>query len=651
MESRMSRLVPVRSIDEGDSHDDSRDRISAFELKSGNGFLEEEVVGVEDEVEEDEGEDEDEDDEGSEERSDEYWLAVSIFDGNFDGVNYKEYANYLGSPDRLPVLKEFIKLLQPLPNDLLGALGKLSSRLYFIAEAQNIDRILEELSGQWMSTHTSTIWGDNNSWCHIVLFSLLLLNSDLHNDENIGKQSRFTCKMFIENTLYALRKDCERESKELSKEREQDISQELAIFYENLRFNPLPLFTRVDKSAPSVISNIHRRQRRSSGFSTKSPSIHSLSSTISHGSSMALESHTTSNWKFHHNLPLPILYLKENFDNEFVGVNGTFWTMDGVLSIAEKKESKNRRSDDQLASTAEVKSRKTPRKLLFSWLKKSKKPSIFEESNSPVAFLNEHSQWSRARIRITEGRIFIFKLKNNYKDAFLKEQTLESMKALSSSYVVYNLFEALAEVVQENVVIGTFPSSNNILSNRGNFTITIPMGLHEYKVSLEFQTDTVEEAYAYVQSINFWAARLTPVPSAEFEIVSNDEYGWGSKLLREREKHKKENPTDRNPITNAKVSVWYPLLSLDLLYNEFDNIADQTELIKRLQEIREFTEKLECLIDKHNEMKPRMVSAWAGSPYFEKVMDNWNRRYLYLNKQYEKTSIYMKSLTLASEII
>lgn len=569
-----------------------------------------------------------------------YWTAMRIYEGTFNTISYKEYANYLGNPDNIEILREFVNILQPLPNSLLLTLETISSRLYFIAEAQNIDRILEEFSKQWIETYQDSEWTNNYAIAHIVLFSLLLLNSDLHNEENTGSQSRFSSKMFVENTIYALKKEVSK-SGENSVLGEENIEYQLSHYYESLRYNPLPLFTRQESRMASSAT----RNRRSSTYSVAALSLTSVPSTFSSTSTVIHESHTTANWKFHHHLPLPVLYLREPFDEEFINENHTYWMMDGIIEIADKQNKRdgNRNKGNTLIIENVQKFRKNP-KLLFSWLKKSKKNTLFEESNS-VAFLNTKSTWSTAKVRITEGRIFIFKLNSTVNKRLSTMKNLEDFKLLSSAYVVYNLFEAFAELAQDNVIICTGKTPSALVPTVGNFTITIPMGLRGQKVKLEFQTDTVEEAQLYVESINFWAARLTPVPSAQFEIVSNDEYGWSNNIMAQSE------DIDAGNIEHNNISDWNPLYLLDLLYNEFDNITDETEFLTRLSELTEFTQDLESLIDNHNAVKPKMVTIWKGSLYFKKVMDNWNRRYLYLNKLHEKTSIYLLALQKTNEIL
>lgn len=53
-------------------------------------------------------------------------------------------------------------------------------------------------------------------------------------------------------------------------------------------------------------------------------------------------------------------------------------------------------------------------------------------------------------------------------------------------------------------------------------------------------------------------------------------------------------------------------------------------------------------IDKHNEIKDKLVEIWSfDDNYFEAVMNNWNSRYLYMNNQYKKRLSYLKALQKA----
>lgn len=562
----------------------------------------------------------------NEERSE--GVAVQIAQGTFDEVDYRDYANYLGAEDMLETLRSFIGLLRPLPESLLESLRRLVSEIYFIAESQNIDRILEELSRQWVEEHPHSFWGCHYKLCHIVFFSLLILNSDLYNDNSVGKFSR---SQFIENTLYALNKEAKATGYTLD-EVEFLIEEQLGAYYDQLKSAGLPLCTR-EASRPSSRSNL-QLHRRSSRFSMRSATLNTLEITESNNASLGSgssskaiqrESNFTSNWKFHHNKPLPRLYYVEAFDHPG---SGPLWSIDAMIRLCD---------GDLTRSKPEDETRRDP-KALFKWFARSKPKSLFEDIKLPMAFLDGRTRWIKTRVRVFEGRIYIFRLKSASGPRAEAQQDLDCLRRNSSQYFVYNLFEAVATVVQENVV-----QSHGLLTKdhclRGNFTLTLPSGLQTGTTVLEFQTHTVSEAYDFVQCINCWAARITSVPTTQLEIVSNEEYGWSQQLL--------TSGIEPQNLDKLRLSHWKPLLSMGALYDELNDTTDQPDLETRLSDLKNFTQVLQQEIDNHNRIKSSMIDLWGQSKQFDTALENWNKKYLYLNEISEKSSKYLQALQLA----
>lgn len=555
-------------------------------------------------------------------------VAVQIAQGTFDGVDYHEYANYLGSEGMLDTLRSFIGLLRPFPESLLDSLRRLVSEVYFIAEAQNIDRILEELSRQWVEEHPDTFWGGHYKLCHIVFFSLLILNSDIHNENSLGT---FTQAQFIENTLHALNEEAKSTGYTLD-EVEFLIEEQLGGYYEQLKSAGLPLCNK-QISRPASRNNL-QLHRRASRFSTRSATMTTLdtaesitTSLGSNSSSQAIqrESNFTSNWKFHHNKPLPRLYFVEPFDH--LG-SGSLWSIDATIKLCDK----------DLAHSAPEKESKRDPKSLLKWFSRSKSKSLVENVKFPMAFLDGGTRWSRAHVRVFEGRIYIFKLKTAGLPLSGTHHDLEVLKRKSSQYFVYNLFEALATVMQENVVQSHGLSMKDH-SSRGNFTLTLPSGLQTGTTALEFQTSSIAEAHSFVQCINFWAARISPVPTTQLEVVSNEEYGWSEHLL--------GSDIEPQNLDKVRLSNWRPLLSMGALYDELNTTTEQPDLATRLGDLENFTHTLQQEIDEHNHVKPAMISLWNPSKQFDTALDNWNKKYLYLNQINEKSYKYLQALQLA----
>ncbi|QLG70854.1 hypothetical protein HG535_0A07990 [Zygotorulaspora mrakii] len=589
-------------------------------------------------------------------------IAAEIIQGTYDAIDFKAYANFMGAQHNSQILTAFISMLKPFPNSLLLSLRALVSKIYFIAEAQNIDRILEELSKQWVDHCNSPVWHNHYKLCHIVLFSLLILNSDLHNDENSRINiPKFTCNNFVENTLFALRKEARVNNYSIEEE-EPLIMEELTSYYSSLRTEALQLLIKLSSKlaskhnsrlllrTESKLSNGGRQLgKRNSKFSLRSETLTPVDSSSSSTynslyseSTLALkhESHFTSNWRFHHNEPLSKLYRYEpDIDKVLSKKNGSLFYMDYSIKISDKDMSQSGNTNEKPQATNDKHG--NGRLDLFRWLKKTKNITNFREKKSVAAFLEDNTKWVHARVRVFEGRIYIFKLKDSSR--IPENATMEYLKKQSPKYIVFNLVEALAFVVQDNIVQC---SQNKNLGTQhehvsGNFTLTIPTRLYQEKVVLEFQTSTLRQAEMYVNSINFWAARQAPVPKAQFELVSNEEYGWSDKLF--------TSNYDVEKLDSMYLSAWKPLLSIGALYEAlYGDMTeeDQLELFSKISELETFAEEIQFRIDRHNNNKSRAIALWRDSKQFDAVMSNWNTKYLYLNTINERNKAYLKSLRM-----
>ncbi|CAO3625540.1 unnamed protein product [Mucor hiemalis] len=120
-----------------------------------------------------------------------------------DFVPKKEIAAYLGKLDPFchRVLKRYLDKFDFSDLSLVEAFRKLCSKLYFKAEAQEIDRILEVFSYKY--------WSDNKDDIHIyksadvvytITYSIMLLNTDLHLVQ-ISSHAKMTSTLFCENTV------------------------------------------------------------------------------------------------------------------------------------------------------------------------------------------------------------------------------------------------------------------------------------------------------------------------------------------------------------------------------------------------------------------------------------------------------------------
>ncbi|CCH62708.1 hypothetical protein TBLA_0I00460 [Henningerozyma blattae CBS 6284] len=174
-------------------------------------------------------------------------IAYKMLLHEYFKVEFKEYANYLGSKKNNLILQSFIGLLKPLPSSLLDCLIQLSKSVYLIAESQNLDRILEELSKQYAKQYPDSIFSTHFELYHIVLFSLLILNSNLHTFVGTSSSITVSLSIFIDDTLYALKKECDRKKWDYLElvenvSSDENIKTALAKYYKELELRQLPLY-------------------------------------------------------------------------------------------------------------------------------------------------------------------------------------------------------------------------------------------------------------------------------------------------------------------------------------------------------------------------------------------------------------------------
>ncbi|KAI8357344.1 hypothetical protein EDC96DRAFT_514997 [Choanephora cucurbitarum] len=107
-----------------------------------------------------------------------------------------------GKPFQTAVLYEYMQLFVFHEMRLDSAFRKLCSKLYFKAEAQQIDRILECFANRYWECNPDNLFGSADT-VYAVVYSLLLLNTDLHVAQ--GNHARMTRSEFIRNTMSTIR--------------------------------------------------------------------------------------------------------------------------------------------------------------------------------------------------------------------------------------------------------------------------------------------------------------------------------------------------------------------------------------------------------------------------------------------------------------
>ncbi|KAI8641291.1 hypothetical protein BD408DRAFT_418492 [Parasitella parasitica] len=119
-------------------------------------------------------------------------------------VHRERIAEWLGQSKELHAntLTEYMGYFEFATMRIDTAFRKVCSKLYFRAEAQQIDRILEAFAKRYWQCNPKAIFGSADI-VYAVVYSLLLLNTDLHVAQ--GNYTRMTRQAFVKNTMSTIK--------------------------------------------------------------------------------------------------------------------------------------------------------------------------------------------------------------------------------------------------------------------------------------------------------------------------------------------------------------------------------------------------------------------------------------------------------------
>ncbi|CAO3632700.1 unnamed protein product [Mucor hiemalis] len=106
-----------------------------------------------------------------------------------------------GKPTSTAILESYMAHFDFEDVQLEQAFRDLCSKLHFKGETQQIDRILLQFSARYFECNPNSIFGSTDV-VHAIVYSLLLLNTDLHVAQ--GDHKKMTQSAFIKNTMNAI---------------------------------------------------------------------------------------------------------------------------------------------------------------------------------------------------------------------------------------------------------------------------------------------------------------------------------------------------------------------------------------------------------------------------------------------------------------
>ncbi|KAH3675581.1 hypothetical protein WICMUC_002670 [Wickerhamomyces mucosus] len=553
-------------------------------------------------------------------------IAKEIYEQRYYKINIEKYAAFLGSnnPDSIAICNEFMSFFNPWSENLLESLRLLCSKIYLIGESTQIDQILEIFSKHWIIQNARNLIGDYKA-IHIICFALLILNSDLYNEQNL--ESKFTQGEFVQNTIDALK-----EEKSLNIDNWEHVIESLKQFYnsinskelETLDLNKKPLHNKRSFSNSSVLSiNNKNRVDSISNVSIRSNKNSQRLSSVGSTISLIKESKTTSTvFSKPLDLNFEVNYKPDKLD-DYLESLGSPWIIEGLLKT-------------EIETTNDL--AKSKRKK--SWFSKFISPKDITIS-SDLDIYNK-TNWKSSIVIVSKGLLKQYSfVSNNDRINFIQTKSDKYVQTV----LTYNLYSATASLVDDNFIISN--SSNN--PNGVPWVLTIPNLLtndYNQDKKIVYYASSLEIAQSFIETCNFWAARITSIP-LDNKIVTNLEYGWSNELLLSLTGKRKNSSIT---LENVQLSKWESLLSIESSF-----IPSNFELNDQYENLKNYLTHLQIQLDKHNDLKPILEKTWGNSKLngkkiirqYQIVMNNWTEKYIHLYKQHGKFKIYLDSLSLA----
>lgn len=220
-------------------------------------------------------------------------IARKLFNEEFVSIQPEEYTQFIAANDEeSSIIRMHYMDLFKWNSNLLKSTRTLCSKLYLKGESQEIDRILSSFTKSYLKQHPKNVFQTQDfEKIYIVIYSLILLNTTLHNSE-VTKKSKISQADYIRNTFSTFLQQNSKSSKPLDLKQRIMIEGELSKYYESLAKNELHLKRESKRN----------KQFRNSMISSHSSS-HEYRSSNGAGSSSGTTSTSTTKNKPHPPLP------------------------------------------------------------------------------------------------------------------------------------------------------------------------------------------------------------------------------------------------------------------------------------------------------------------------------------------------------------
>ncbi|KAI8639739.1 hypothetical protein BD408DRAFT_434851 [Parasitella parasitica] len=578
-----------------------------------------------------------------------------------------------GKPFETAVLQAYMQFFVFTEMQLDSAFRKLCSKLYFKAEAQQIDRILESFANRYWECNPASLFGSADV-VYAVVYSLLLLNTDLHVAQ--GNHARMTRSEFIRNTMSTIRDQrgledlmCyEKRSGEFNRTWESDLEHTLKEMYISVKnyqiLQPLSRKSSTGKRGSLLgnsrviglkrsVNSIIRKSGRESMLAIDGNDPTSSSTSPPRSSSSS---------SYHRPIPASMKSPRRESCSSTNSSAASFSSRCGSPTLMPQQQQQHLQQPMMqylTPSAASLLSNRLPYYKEGIAMRKH----LLENANHKA----RHREWRECYLEVQEGELRMYSLQPGQNQLGDKSLFRHSSATHFSSLDVHS-GNRLSSRPSSPASFGGVFANTSTHSKWGahsqlvgkiilNHTLSNPLPPpgynkqrpHVFAIQQSdggvylFQVSGAEEALEWVSACNYWAARESKEPLSGG--VGNTEYGWGACLndvvvdldaVRIGYDQKVNYVPTEDP-DSIVINEWIPPTAT-MVSSQLDEKAQYDALQKHLAELNEE-------INQHRDIKNKIIIKFPTKcNNYSKAISNWEARSKYLLHDIIKYQNYCDSL-------
>ncbi|KAG2212299.1 hypothetical protein INT47_001658 [Mucor saturninus] len=477
------------------------------------------------------------------------------------------------------------------------AFRNLCSKLHLKGETQQIDRVLYQFSARFFQCNTNSIFGSIDV-VHAIVYSLLLLNTDLHVAQ--GDYKKMSQVAFVKNTMNA-------------------ISTGASSMLENMQSYPLQRTTTINSDVSTKSYDSYAKN-----FQTELKQMY-----------MNIRYNQIANPS-----SSPIAIQNNRVSTAFKRSVGTIiWknTRDSVVANNTACETTSISSAQSAAPSSVMQYQ-----AVASHLQNTELPTSYT-SNAPyykegmvvrkhlLEKANQkakHRDWKECFMVIERSQLRMYKLdstsypKRSRSTPINVSDSASQVSATSEVSVVgggnwMSHAQLIGAIDLKHTLANALPSG---YSRQRQHAFTLQQSNGAVSV---FQVGSAEQVHEWVSTCNYWAARESKEPLVGG--ISSMEYGWGLCLEALAEE------------SNAIVHEW--------LAPACPTISSMLEESAQLEVLHKHVQELSAQLDQHRDVKPKMNIHFSAFPkYCARAMINYENKSHYLLHEIIKYQNYCNSI-------